>query len=103
MQGMDDESSLSLKPYDFVFVRHYEEIKESLSPFNELKGCTFLDEMRQYCGTKQKVYSTVERFLDERDFRVKKSKRDCIIRWPVLPRNKSFWFLRPETLSVLEC
>ena len=50
-----------------------DEILETLDPFNELKGCAFLPEMHQYCGTKQVVFKSMERFIDERDYKPKKT------------------------------
>jgi hypothetical protein len=59
---------------DLVRVRTYEEIKETLDRFKELKGCAFLEDMKQYCGTQQRVFKVMERFLDERDYQVKRVK-----------------------------
>jgi hypothetical protein len=59
---------------DLVRVRSLEEIQATLNPFKELKGCAFLEEMKQYCNTQQRVFKVLERFLDERDYEVKKTK-----------------------------
>jgi hypothetical protein len=59
---------------DRVRVRSLEEINSTLNQFNELGGCAFLLQMHQYCGTEQKVFRIMERFLDERDYKVKKTK-----------------------------
>jgi hypothetical protein len=59
---------------DWVRVRSFEEIQSTLGSFNELKGCAFLDYMKEYCGTEQRVFKVLERFLDERDYQVKKVK-----------------------------
>jgi hypothetical protein len=59
---------------DLVRVRSEEEIRATLNTWNELKGCMFMDGQRQYCGTTQRVLKSVERFVDERDYRVKKAK-----------------------------
>lgn len=61
-----------LQAGDRVRVRTTEEIKATLDRWNELKGCAFLSEMWQYCGTEQRVLVRMERFLDERDYKVKK-------------------------------
>jgi MoaA/NifB/PqqE/SkfB family radical SAM enzyme len=61
-----------------VKVRSWEEVQATLDPFKELKGCAFLPEMQQYCGTTQRVLQVMERFLDERDYKVKKV-RDIIL------------------------
>jgi hypothetical protein len=59
---------------DLVRVRTKDEIQSTLDRFNELKGCAFLAEMHQYCGTEQRVFKVMERFLDERDYKVKKTR-----------------------------
>jgi hypothetical protein len=59
---------------DTVRVLSREEIESTLDGWKELKGCAFLENMREYCGTTQKVYKSMERFLDERDYKVKKCK-----------------------------
>lgn len=64
--------TVSLKVGDHVRVRSWEEIQATLDPFKELKGCAFLAEMKQFCGTTQTVFQVMERFLDERDYKVKK-------------------------------
>jgi hypothetical protein len=57
---------------EWVRVRSEEEIRSTLDPFKELKGCAFLENMVQYCGTRQHVLKVMQRFLDERDYKVKK-------------------------------
>jgi hypothetical protein len=66
------EAHLQIK--DLVRVRSREEIESTLDTFKELKGCAFLESMWQYCGTTQRVLQPVERFLDERDYKVKKAR-----------------------------
>ena len=61
-----------LKVGDRVRVRSWQEIEATLDPFKELKGCAFLAEMEEFCNTEQKVFQVMERFLDERDYKVKK-------------------------------
>lgn len=63
-----------LKAGDWVRVRSWEEIQPMLDPFKETRGCAFLGGMRQYCNTKQRVFKSMERFLDERDYKVKKTR-----------------------------
>jgi hypothetical protein len=55
-----------------VRVRGREEIEATLDPFLALKGCGFMPEMVPYCGTVQRVCKPVRRFIDERDYKVKK-------------------------------
>jgi hypothetical protein len=59
---------------DRVRVRSLEEIRETLNMWNELKGCAFFPEMEPYCGTTQIVLKPVNRFVDERDYQIKKCK-----------------------------
>ncbi len=61
-----------LRAGEGVRVRSWEEIQATLNPWKELKGCAFLEEMHQFCGTQQRVLQPLERFLDERDYKVKK-------------------------------
>jgi hypothetical protein len=58
---------------DQVRVRSKEQIEATLDRWRSLKGCAFLEEMAVYCGTTQRVLKRVERFIDERDFRLKKA------------------------------
>jgi len=59
---------------DMVRVRTKEEIEATLNHWGQLKGCGFMPEMEKYCGTTQRVMKQMERFVDERDLRVKKAK-----------------------------
>ena len=54
-----------LKKGDTVKVRSKEEISQMLDENDKYKGCYFMEEMWQYCGTKQKVLTKVEYFYDE--------------------------------------
>jgi hypothetical protein len=65
--------AIDFEPGDLVMVLPYEQIKRTLNRWNQLKGCSFMEEMRRYCGTRQRIYKKVERFLDERDYLIKKS------------------------------
>ena len=64
--------NLRLSAGDWARVRSREEIQATLDNWNELKGCAFLDNMWPYCGTTQQVLVSMKRFLDERDYKVKK-------------------------------
>lgn len=61
-----------LQPGDAVVVLPREEIQKTLNRWNKLKGCTFMEEMWAYCGTKQRVLKRVNTFLDEREYKMKK-------------------------------
>jgi hypothetical protein len=67
-------ASTGLKAGDLVRVRSREEIEATLNDWKELKGCTFMPEMWEYCGTIRRVLKPMARFLDERDYRVNKCK-----------------------------
>jgi len=66
-------TSQSLEAGDRVRVRSLDEIQDSLNHWRQLKGCTFMPEMAAYCGTTQRVLKPLQRFVDERDLRVKRS------------------------------
>lgn len=63
---------LKLTAGDWVRVRSKTEIQSTLDNWNELRGCAFLANMWQYCGTTHQVLVSMKRFLDERDYKVKK-------------------------------
>jgi len=67
------QASERLEAGDLVRIRSREEIAATLDHWRSLKGCGFLDEMAIYCGTTQRVLKRVERFMDERDYRFKKT------------------------------
>lgn len=62
-----------LQAGDLVRVRPQAEIEATLNHWRQLKGCTFMPEMAQYCGTVQRVLKRMERFVDERDLRAKRA------------------------------
>ncbi len=74
LQVKDAAPPGKLNAGDWVRVRSREEIQTMLDLFKETRGCAFLDEMSKYCGTKQRVLKSMERFLDERDYKVKKAR-----------------------------
>jgi hypothetical protein len=65
--------SKRLQKGDRVRVRSLEEIEVTLNHWKQVKGCTFMPEMAQYCGTTQRVLKSMKKFVDERDYRIKKS------------------------------
>ena len=69
-----ESQATRLKAGDLVRVRSREEIAATLNSWNELRGCMFMEDMWQYCGTTQSVLKSVERFVDERDYRVKRAR-----------------------------
>ncbi|MBP9040421.1 MAG: hypothetical protein KBF64_01465 [Anaerolineaceae bacterium] len=70
---------VEFQPGDVVRVRTREEIEPMLDADRKFRGCTFLDCMWAYCGTTQKVFKPLHRFLDERDFVFKKVKGVVIL------------------------
>jgi hypothetical protein len=68
----DFAPAIPFKNGDLVKVRSAQEITSTLDPFKELKGCAFLSEMYQYCGTEQRVLKSMQYFMDERDYKLKK-------------------------------
>ena len=68
-----------LKPGDLVQVKSKAEIQATLNRWNQLKRCAFMEEMGPYCGTTQRVFKRVEKFLDERDYLMKKCKGIIIL------------------------
>lgn len=72
-------STLPLQAGERVRVRSKAEIQSTLDHWNSLKGCTFLEEMWSYCGTSQRVQKRMERFLDERDYRIKRTSGSVLL------------------------
>jgi len=64
----------SIKAGDLVNVRSLQEIQATLNPWQQLKGCMWMPEMIPYCETTQRVFKRVERFMDEREYRMKKTR-----------------------------
>jgi len=95
---------------DRVLVKTKEQIQITLNHWNELKGCSFLPEMWQYCGTEQKVLKPVIRFVDERDCRVKKVKGVYLVEEAICQGfelyggcdRACFYFWREEWLEEVE-
>jgi hypothetical protein len=67
-----DAKNGRLEAGDFVRVRNKDEILATLNLWRQLKNCTFMPEQEEYCGSRQRVLKRLERFVDERDYRVKK-------------------------------
>jgi hypothetical protein len=62
-----------LQTGDCVRVRSQAEIEATLNHWRQLRGCTFMPEMARYCDSEQRVLKPLERFVDERDLRVKQA------------------------------
>ena len=70
-QNIAHNESIIFKPGDLVRIKSKEEIEQTLDAWRSLKGCAFMKEMEKYCNTVQRVLKPVERFTDERDFKIK--------------------------------
>jgi len=64
----------TLKAGDLVRVRSLQEIQATLNPWGELRGCSFMEGMAPFCGTTQRVCKCVERFMDERNYQMRKAR-----------------------------
>jgi hypothetical protein len=62
-----------LHPGDIVRVRSLREIRATMNHWGQVKGCGFMPEMAEFCGTTQKVFKRMDRFVDERDLNIKKA------------------------------
>jgi hypothetical protein len=71
-EACEVDKNFILKAGDRVRVRSKEEILATLNHWGIRKGCMFMPEMSPYCGTIQRVMKRMERFVDERDYHVKK-------------------------------
>ncbi len=108
--GSVETAAGSLRKGDLVRVCAREDIEATLSRWNATKGCVFMEEMWEYCGTTQKVLKRVERFLDERDLRVKKCRGIVILEGVQCQGTVDFgpcdrtchFFWREEWLSKIE-
>jgi len=108
--GKETHSTVALVPGDLVRVRSRQEIQATLNRWNQLKGCAFMEEMWPYCGTIQRVLRRVERFLDERDYLVKRCKGIVLLAGVICEGTKDFgpcdrccfYFWREEWLEKLE-
>ena len=100
----------ALKTGDLVKVRSREEIQATLNNWNQLKGCAFMDEMWFFCGTTQCVFKRVEKFLDERDYLMKRCKGIVLLEGLICEGTKAygacdrscFYFWREEWLEKIE-
>jgi hypothetical protein len=106
------ESSPSrLKTGDTVQVRSEVAIRATLDCFNELKGCAFAERMWAFCDTTQRVLKPVERFMNERDYAIKKCAGVFLLEGAICEGSSRmgrcdracFYFWREEWLEKAEC
>jgi hypothetical protein len=83
LQGPGEPSSrdkaLNLQPGELVRVRSPAEIAATLDDRGESRGLSFDREMLPHCGRTYRVKSSVRRIIDEKDGRMLKIPKDCII------------------------
>ena len=102
--------SQALQPGDIVRVRSMAEIQATLNNWNQLKGCSFMEEMAPFCNTMQRVLKRVEKFLDERDYLLKKTRGIIILENVFCQGTRDFgkcdrtcfFFWREEWLEKME-
>jgi hypothetical protein len=100
----------SIRAGDMVCVKSKEEIQNTLDRWNRLRGCAFMGEMWPYCGSTHRVFKHIERFLDERDYLMKKCMGIFILEGVVCEGTKDFgpcdrscfFFWREDWLEKLE-
>lgn len=107
---LTDKPNPPLQAGERVRIRSKAEIQSTLDHWNSLKGCTFLEEMWPYCGTNQRVLKRMERFLDERDYRLKRTSGSVLLDGVICNGTidfgkcdrSCFFFWREEWLERLE-
>lgn len=100
----------NLQPGDRVRIRSQKEIKATLNRWDELYRCGIMEEMLQYCGSEQGVLKRIVKFLDERDYIVKKCEGIVILDSVLCngtidfgPCDRAcFYFWREEWLEKIE-
>ncbi len=110
-QPIADIQREPLKIGDLVRVKSREEINATLNHLGQSKGCTFIvDIMAPYCNTNHRVFKVMERFVDERDLRVKRCKGLVLLEGVYCPGTTEFGrcdrschlFWREEWLEKIE-
>lgn len=64
---------------DFIQVRSAEEINIILDDWRKHKGCSFMDDMYQYCGKSYRVLKEINFFFDEAKQKIVKCKNIVIL------------------------
>lgn len=70
---------LGLQPGEFVEVRPYQEILATLNKAGSNRGLAFDSELVPYCGKAFRVVTRVEKFVDERNGRMRWMKTPAVI------------------------
>lgn len=71
--GENRAFTMEIKAGDYVRVKPVAEILKTTNHWNQVKGCAFMPVMEKYCNTVQRVWKEMRRFVDERDFKIKKT------------------------------
>jgi hypothetical protein len=106
----ESKAARRLEAGNLVRVRPRGEIEATLDGWRSLKGCAFLSAMAAYCGTTQRVLKRVERFMDEKDYKMKKADGIVLLENVICPGSGGtgrcdracFYFWREEWLEKLE-
>lgn len=99
-----------IQPGDIVRVKSKKDIQSTLNRWNKLNGCAFMEEMWPYCGTQQRVFKRVNKFLDERDYLMKKCNNIVLLEGIICTGTKDFgpcdrscfFFWRDEWLEKID-
>ena len=107
----DDSKTVTqaFQPGERVRVKSEDGIRKTIDDWDMLKGCGFMREQWSYCGKEQVVFKHVERFLDERDYLVKRVRDTYLLEGALCsgadfgPCDRScFFFWRGEWLERIE-
>lgn len=99
-----------IQPGDFVRIKTRKEIFATLDNRNRCGQVTFDDGMWAYCGTTQRVFKIVNKFIDENKWIMRKAN-NCVLLENVICNGKSalgqcdrscFYFWRKEWLEKIE-
>jgi hypothetical protein len=74
-----EDAPLDLRPGDLVQVKTKKEIAATLNPKGKNRGLWFDVEMLPFCGKTYRVRKRVDRIIDDRNGRMVRMKRDCIM------------------------
>ena len=87
------------QPGEIIRIQLKEEIHATLDAWKRYRGCSFMDEMWQFCGGSYKIYKKVNHILDERKQRFIKLKDVyipegliCEGNWPFKDCDRSCFF-----------
>ena len=72
-------ATLNLQPGEFVRIKSYEEILQTIHKDNKNRGMVFDGEMMPFCGQPIAFASRVERFIDEKTGKMKTLKTPAVI------------------------